>query len=311
MASTGSIAPNFHEGTRSEYLAQYIFSAFGTSIPVPHPEDSGIDLYCTLGDRIGQRLRVQNYYLVQVKSEKKDICYPDEESVKWAVSHRYPLMICCIDKKSGNAEIYQTLPLTMCYAKRSIKSVTLKFDADTAHFANTPPSENVTLHIGPPILKFNITQLQDEQRVREATGILRFWIELDQENIESKGFGLTLFRVPETYATNRHLDFAKRFVGNFKDIYNDTQQETQFYDRFFRILAQVINQIAAKRDREAFRIVADFAGSLLSRLTLQDSWGVWILATAVNTGAKFLNDPRTITLKRDGKEVTPIADIEF
>jgi hypothetical protein len=40
-------------------------------------------------------------------------------------------------------------------------------------------------------------------------------------------------------------------------------------------------------------------------------WGVWILATAVNTGAKFLNDTRKITLKRDGKEVTPIADIEF
>ena len=34
--SVGSIAPNLHEGSRSEYLAQYVFSSFGTAVPVPH-----------------------------------------------------------------------------------------------------------------------------------------------------------------------------------------------------------------------------------------------------------------------------------
>jgi len=33
--ATGSIAANFHEAGRSEYLAQYIFTMFGTSVPVP------------------------------------------------------------------------------------------------------------------------------------------------------------------------------------------------------------------------------------------------------------------------------------
>jgi hypothetical protein len=28
-SSVGSISPNFHEGSRSEYLAQYVFSAYG------------------------------------------------------------------------------------------------------------------------------------------------------------------------------------------------------------------------------------------------------------------------------------------
>jgi hypothetical protein len=37
-----------HEGSRSEYLAQFVFSSFGTAIPVPHQEDSGLDIYCTL-----------------------------------------------------------------------------------------------------------------------------------------------------------------------------------------------------------------------------------------------------------------------
>jgi hypothetical protein len=93
----GTIAPNFHEGSRSEYLAQYVFSAFGTAFSVPHQEDSGIDLYCTLGERIGQRLHVQNYYFVQIKSEKKEIEYGGDEAVKWLLSHQYPMLICFID----------------------------------------------------------------------------------------------------------------------------------------------------------------------------------------------------------------------
>jgi hypothetical protein len=40
---TGSLAANFHEGSRSEYLAQYVFSSFGTAIPVPHQEDTGLE----------------------------------------------------------------------------------------------------------------------------------------------------------------------------------------------------------------------------------------------------------------------------
>jgi len=40
----GSIAPGFHEGSRSEYLAHYIFTMLGTAVPVPHQEDTGIVL---------------------------------------------------------------------------------------------------------------------------------------------------------------------------------------------------------------------------------------------------------------------------
>ncbi len=51
----GAIAANLHEGSRSEYLAQYVFASFGTAMAVPHQEDSGIDLYYTLTERVGQR----------------------------------------------------------------------------------------------------------------------------------------------------------------------------------------------------------------------------------------------------------------
>lgn len=66
--SVGSIATNLREGSRSEYLAQYVFSSFGTAVPVPHQEDTGLDIYCTLLERDGPRAWPRAYYSVQVKS---------------------------------------------------------------------------------------------------------------------------------------------------------------------------------------------------------------------------------------------------
>ncbi|HUA40355.1 MAG TPA: hypothetical protein VMA32_02230 [Streptosporangiaceae bacterium] len=48
MGNPGAIATNFYQGTRSEYLAQYVFSMFGTAAQVPHEADVGFDLACTL-----------------------------------------------------------------------------------------------------------------------------------------------------------------------------------------------------------------------------------------------------------------------
>jgi hypothetical protein len=78
----GSIAANLHEGSRSEYLAQFVFSSFGTAIPVPHQEDSGLDIYCTLLERDGQRAWPHAYYSVQVKSTMDPWVFSSPESVR-------------------------------------------------------------------------------------------------------------------------------------------------------------------------------------------------------------------------------------
>ncbi len=85
----GSVAANLHEGSRSEYLAQYIFASFGTSVPVPHQEDSGIDLYCTLTERVGQRAWARAHYAVQVKSSMDPWVLESEESIRWLIEHRF------------------------------------------------------------------------------------------------------------------------------------------------------------------------------------------------------------------------------
>ncbi len=51
----GSVARNPHTGSRSEILADYLFSGWGTVTPVRRQDDYGVDLQCTLTEAIGQR----------------------------------------------------------------------------------------------------------------------------------------------------------------------------------------------------------------------------------------------------------------
>src|ERR1700757_1666050 len=81
-SARGSIAANFHEGSRSEILADYLFSSWGTVSPVRRQDDYGIDLYCTLSDRVGQRAVVRDYFVVQVKSGAEPWIFGHQESVK-------------------------------------------------------------------------------------------------------------------------------------------------------------------------------------------------------------------------------------
>jgi hypothetical protein len=109
-ASVGSIAPNLHEGSRSEYLAQYIFSSFGTSVPVPHQEDTGIDLYCTLLEREGRRAWPRAYYSVQVKSTMDPWIFSGEQSVRWIIEHPLPIFLCIVNKAEARILVYLTTP---------------------------------------------------------------------------------------------------------------------------------------------------------------------------------------------------------
>jgi hypothetical protein len=206
--------------------------------------------------------------------------------------------------------VFQTLAVTTCFAKAGMKSITLLPNSDGHFFNNVESQQDVKLHLGPPILDFHIAKMQDENWVSEAARILKYWVELDQESIEQKAIGLTLFKVPESYTSNQLPDVSKKFIGNFKDILTTTHQEHKFYDMFFRVLSQLVNQVAATKDIAKFQIIADFAGQFISKLPLQDSFGIRLLALAVNTGAMNLNHPARITLTMpDGRKDTPMLTI--
>jgi hypothetical protein len=233
VTMTGSIAANLHEGSRSEYLAQFVFSSFGTAIPVPHQEDTGLDIYCTLLERVGQRAWPRAYYSVQVKSTIDPWVFDGAESVRWFIEHPLPIFLCVVQKTKARILVYHTSPRfavwTMPTPPQRLE-VTLGIETQgiTADWPWIGPAE-----IKAPILDFTIEQLLDLDFHAQVKRVLQFWIDYDVENLVRIKCGIPRFQVPYDYETN-----ATKVTGM-------AQQGGPFRDENFQLAEGRVKELLA------------------------------------------------------------------
>jgi len=102
----GSHARNAYQGHRSEIIAEFFFSGFGTVVPVPRPADTGIDLYCTLTESAGKKAFSTHLYAVQVKSDAKPFHIESARSMEWFIRHPLPFFFCVVQKREQKILVY-------------------------------------------------------------------------------------------------------------------------------------------------------------------------------------------------------------
>jgi hypothetical protein len=296
--ATGSIAPNYHEGARSEYLAQYVLTSFGTASLVPRPEDYGVDFFCSLGHRIGQRLHIENYYSVQVKSNTKDVTYKGRESVEWLTSLNSPLLFCCVNKSDSIVSIYAALGISMLSAKTSLEFVRLIFEQlpkkyEEAKASPQPCAEHennvqADVYLGKPILKFNIEQLSDKTFLTNAKSVIQKWIGIDQENLDHRSMGYTFYHMPDRYESNEMPSQKTHIVGNYLDALTDIKNTHKHYQALYKNLSQQINWATNKGDIEMFKVLHDTALNILKREPDTKGNGGVALISSLLSGGKHL-----------------------
>ena len=204
FSMTGSLAIGFHEGSRSEYLAQFVFSSFGTAIPVPHQEDTGIDLYCTLLEPEGKRAWPRAYYSVQVKSAMDPWFFDNPESVRWIIEHPLPIFLCIVQKSEARILVYPTTPrfaawILPIHKKHLTLIPGTKTKAQTVEGGWT---EGDSFDLTAPILNFTIQEALNPDYRMQVTKVLKYWIDYDVENLFRIKSGIHHFRVPYQYETN-------------------------------------------------------------------------------------------------------------
>lgn len=212
---TGATVAGFHEGSRSEILADYLFSAWGTVTPVRRQSDYGLDLYCTLTETVGRRARVQEYFSVQIKSISNPIWkFNDAASVRWLLGHPLPLFLCTVDKKKGLVRVYHSIPRFQIWALGKLPdSVQLKPEKGIAGKFDTC-AELPACSLSAPILEVSLVDLTDEARLRALRNVFAYWVNLDRENCELMRAGLLRFRRPDSYrcnerpSTNTQIDLS-------------------------------------------------------------------------------------------------------
>lgn len=295
--ATGSIPKNFQEGARSEYLAQYIFSALGTAVLVPRPEDSGIDLKCTLGERKGNSFWVNNYYYVQVKSDEKEIVYDGRESVQWLLSLKLPLLICLINKKKQIVEIFQTIGMTSQFSNENLETLVFKFNGTRSsnnqvyRTSEKFPSiegkkQRVEVDLGKPILKFSVSELSDHKNVELFKLALSSWVQLQQVNINNISLGFELFEIPDPWITNKPIPTARRFQGN---LFSISEKNKRIYkDSLYKSLSTVLVEVGQKGNPEIFNEVRIAIGKVLENIENPFEMGTINLVYRENEIAKKL-----------------------
>lgn len=202
LKMTGSLAYNLHEGSRSEYLAQFVFSSFGTSVPVPHQEDTGIDLHCTILERDGQRAWPREHYTVQVKSTMEPWVFGSPESVRWIIEHPLPIFLCIVQKADARLLVYHTTPRFAAWVGpiRHERLELIPGVETSARTVNWQGGE--TYELQAPILNFTVQQILDPGFRDQAVSVLKYWTAHDTENLVRIKCGIPRFRVPYQYETN-------------------------------------------------------------------------------------------------------------
>lgn len=198
----GAVAFGCHEGSRSEYLAQYVFGSWGTAVAIPHHEDHGIDLTCTLMERVGKRYLARSPYTVQVKSNLDPVVFKDSEAVRWLIDHPLPLFLCVVDKASARLSVYHTFPRFHAWANGTLPARIELAPAPAVPQAVGCLHKEGDAYVVWPILDFNVGQMLDDafwERIRE---VFKRWVELENENLTRIRAGVPSCRLPMEYLVN-------------------------------------------------------------------------------------------------------------
>lgn len=210
LSAIGALPANLHEAARAEYLAQFAFSAFGSSAPILRTEDHGFDFFCSLTRREGKRLWPDGYYAVQVKSlsgtaDPEPWTFSTADSVKWFAEYPAPLFLCTVHKKTARLQVYQNLVrFGVAVSGELPEQLTLvpggRGSEASGPYGMDPVTGNYLL--GSPILDFTVPDVLDNDRLSELKCVLKFWVDIDAENIHRYHTGLRTMRAPWQYDTN-------------------------------------------------------------------------------------------------------------
>jgi hypothetical protein len=198
----GSIAANLHEGSRSEILADYLFSGWGVVTPVRRQDDHGIDLYGGLTERRGQRAVVTDYYVVQVKSSTDPWKFEDAEQVRWLIEYPLPIFLSCVDKTTLSLSVYHVTPRFAASTSGSLRSRLELVPGDEGEGKCTGWDNAVRFDLSAPILRATLADLVSLERVAKLRDVFKCWVHIDRANIDLRNAGILRYRMPYSYRTN-------------------------------------------------------------------------------------------------------------
>jgi hypothetical protein len=278
----GAVAYGCHEGSRSEYLAQYVFGSWGTAVAIPHQEDHGIDLTCTLMEQAGRRYLARWPYTVQVKSSLDPVVFEGKEAVRWVIEHPLPLFLCVVAKASARLSVYHTLPRFYAW---SLGQWPDRLEMRPEPFS---PERNgrgpqwegdYSFSLDQPILDFTVNQMLDNAFWENARRVFGWWVQLENDNLTRVRANLLQCRLPGSYRTNED------WVGGWMTLWLRFPTAEQFGQTTSR-LKEPLEWVGEQLQRQGDLDGAALAAMLHRHLFPDDRGGPFTVQFALNERLK-------------------------
>jgi hypothetical protein len=244
----GSVAANFHEGSRSEILADYLLSGWGVVTPVRGQDDHGIDLYGGLTKRQGQRAVVTDYYVVQVKSTTDPWIFKDAEEVRWLLDYPLPIFLACVNKTKHTVSLYHVTARFNAFTAGPPPTRLELLPSEVSNGECTTWEDGERFDLSAPIVRASMTDLMSRESMAKLRDVFAQWVRIDRDNIDLKRAGFLRLRMPHAYCTNCIPAGAWTEVGN-------QHPDDSSVQRGMLTLAEALDclgdQLRARGDRKA------------------------------------------------------------
>lgn len=260
----GATATNIRKADLAEDLGNLLLRNICALAPIKNADDFGIDTVATLLEiDPSNKLRelANKTFGIQYKAKSvRRIKFLKDYEYNWLLNLNYPYFIGSVDITKSKMEIYSLHIInSMPSINKMCKGLIINLDG-----VGDTESEVLELTLGKPILTLTTEDVQDPEKIRIKTSILKKWIEKEYENIKVRNIGLT-----KTYDwdTNKmpELNTVNKIFANSenKNIYNQcfdfvdaalTELMLHNESKELDTAVELINQILLKKDIKLFLV---------------------------------------------------------
>jgi len=139
---------------------------------------------------------------LQVKSDEKPWEIVSERSVKALIEVPLPLFLCVVKKKQQRLRVYQTSPRFYVWTYPPYPARVKLIPGKPGNGVRTQWQDGEQFDLSAPILEFGVHEIEEAHFRERAKEILKYWSDVDEENLQLVKHGLRTFIMPERYATN-------------------------------------------------------------------------------------------------------------
>jgi len=181
---------SYRKGDWNEEFGILLLKSLAAVAPIPRQEDFGLDAVATLLRPVQKSglLYAEDSFYVQFKSEsRKPLSYQGHE-LEWLKNLQLPFFIGQVRRQDSTLRLFPAHALNEIFILRDFRDfkeliVNLQDQGEAKRLINQDRCE---VFLGEPLLSFNVEQASDSKFTDCAYQILRAYLPLEQQNVNSR-----------------------------------------------------------------------------------------------------------------------------